>query len=122
MGNLFGFGKKEENLDEDGMHVDPKPRKALTITFDKPPSRYEGVSKAAGLYELTGQGKIQLNNGVLDDNDPNYQIMAALEEAGNLSIGQIAERSHLHSQVVEKYVCGRHGLLKDGLVRRVPGQ
>ena len=121
MGGLLGFGKKEE-LDDDGMHVDPKPRKALTISFDRPPSQYAGVSKAAGLYELTGQGKIQLNNGALDDNDPNYQIMAAIEEAGNLSVGQISERAHLPSPMVEKYVCGRHGLLKDGLVRRVPGQ
>ncbi len=121
MGNLFGLGKKEET-NEDGMKVDPKPRKALTITFDRPPSQHESIGRGAGIYELTGQGKIQLNNGALDDNDPNYQILASIEEAGNLSIGQIAERAHLPSSIVEKYICGRHGLAKDGLVRKVAGQ
>lgn len=121
--NLFGglFGKNP-NENEDGLIEDPKPRKALTISIDRPPSRYSGVSRAAGLYELTGQGRIQLNNGALDDNDPNYQILASLEEAGNLTIGQISDRAHLPSTLVEKYVCGRHGLMKDGLVRRVQGQ
>ncbi len=122
MADLFGgiFGKKNKSeVNSDGLQVDPQKRKALTITFDRPPSQYSNVSRAAGLYELTGQGKIQLNNGDLEDNDPNYQIMAAIEEAGNLTIGQIAERSHLSPNMVEKYVCGRHGLMADGLVRRV---
>jgi hypothetical protein len=117
--NLFGFGKKKvaEETD-DGLVPDPKPRRPLTITFDRPQS-VAPLARGSGIYELTGQGKIQLKT--LDESDPNYMILAAIEENGNLSIGQIAERAHLSTQLVEKYICGRHGLMADGLVRKVGG-
>lgn len=119
MGGLFGFGKKEETND-DGLIQDPPKRKPLTITFDRPQAPIR-EARGAGLYELTGQGKLQLNNSTLEDDDPNYQILAAIEESGNLSIGQISERAHLPSSQVEKYILGKRGLLRDGLVRRVGG-
>jgi hypothetical protein len=116
--NLFGFGKKKEEVNDDGLVPDPKPRRPLTITFDRP-QPVAPLARGSGIYEITGTGKIQLKT--LDESDPNYQILASIEENGNLSIGQISERAHLSTQLVEKYVCGRHGLMNDGLVRRVGG-
>ena len=97
----------------------PKPDQApkpLTITFSKGPTT-PGQPRTVVSYGLTPLGRQKLK--ALDESDFRFRILAAVEENGPSSLGEISERVHQSIGKVEHEVLGRGGLVKAGCLKPV---
>jgi hypothetical protein len=112
MGGLFGFGNKKE-VNE--LPPEPKSAKPFTVSFGRGESAFS--PKTVGAYGLTPLGRQSVHN--LSDNDPNFLVMASIEENGPLTLGQIAEKINMSNVKVNQIVNGRYGLVAGGFVKRV---
>ena len=115
MANLFGglFGKKKEQPDE--LMAEPKPARPLTISIGRSLGGYG--PKTVGSYGLTPLGKQQVRN--LSDNDPNFLILATIEENGPLSLGAISEKIGISAPKCNVLINGRYGLVAAGCLKKV---
>jgi DNA-binding Lrp family transcriptional regulator len=55
----------------------------------------------------------------MDANDVDFQIMATVEETGALTIGKIAENTHMSVPKVQQRMLGRYGLVAGGFMKKV---
>jgi hypothetical protein len=111
LGGLFGKKKREE-ADE---IVESKPARPLTITIGKGSSGY-GV-KQVGSYSLTPLGKQKVRN--LEDSDPNFLILATVEEQGASSLGEISTKTGMSTVKCNTLINGRYGLVAAGCLKKV---
>lgn len=105
------FSKKQE---VDDLPPEPKPAKPFTVSFGRGPSSYE--PKGVGAYILTPLGRKSVKE--MDANDVDFQIMATVEENGALTIGKIAENTHLSVPKVQQRILGRYGLAAGGFMKK----
>ncbi len=109
---LNPFAKKKE-VDE--MPPEPKPSRPFTVSFGRGDSSYS--PRSVGAYGLTPLGRKSVKD--MDANDIDFQIMATIEEQGNLTAGKIAELTHLSNIKVNDRLNGRYGLVAGGFVKKV---
>ncbi len=106
------FSKKQE---VDDLPPEPKPAKPFTVSFGRGPSSYE--PRGVGAYGLTPLGRKAVRD--MDSNDIDFQIMATVEENGALTIGKIAENTHMSVPKVQQRMLSRQGLVAGGFMKKV---
>ncbi len=112
LGGLFGK-KKEETSDEPT--IEQKRPRPLTITIGKGSSGYG--PKQVGSYALTPLGKQKVRN--LEENDPNFLILATIEEQGASSLGEISTKTNMSTVKCNTLINGRYGLVAAGCLKKV---
>lgn len=104
------FKKKDED--------DDKPKEGsrpYVVSFSRgQPQPYR--PKARGAVRITGTGKVKMDTAD-DVGDNRYQILACLEEYGDSTIGEIADRTHIPTVKVNRLIYGKGGLVEGGFVR-----
>ena len=94
---------------------DPRPHRPLTITLGR-----QGSSQPSGggaSYGLTALGKQKIAQ--LDENDERFQVLAAIQENGPSSLGELSERTHRSVVKLNYLVNGRDGLVGAGCLKKV---
>jgi hypothetical protein len=95
---------------------DARPARPFTITL----GRGGGSSQPSGggqSYGLTPLGKQKILQ--LDETDDRFQIMAAIQEYGPSSIGELVERTRRSSVKLNYLINGRDGLVGAGCLKKV---
>jgi hypothetical protein len=106
------FGKK---ITTDELPPEPKQSKPLTITIGRGAGGYSPQN--VGSYGLTPLGRQSVR--LLSDNDPNFLVLAAIEESGPLTIGGISEKVNMSTIKVNTLVNGKYGLVAGGKLKKV---
>jgi hypothetical protein len=107
------FGKKES----DEILPDARPARPFTITLGRGGGGASQSSGGGASYGLTPLGKQKILQ--LDETDDRFQIMAAIQEYGPSSIGELVERTRRSSVKLNYLINGRDGLVGSGCLKKV---
>lgn len=114
MSPLPFFGKKKNDALDD-LPPEPKPNRSFTVSFGRGESAFS--PKSVGSYGLTPLGRQKVKQ--LSENDPNFLVLASIEENGPLTVGQIGEKISMSPVKVNQLVNGKWGLVAGGDLKKV---